>query len=212
MTEEGTTTITEGGEKPARPEWVSVSTDPKARYLGACPGCGVQRMVRKERTGSMCVTCRDSMFSSERRRSRVLEPRQRQKLYSVYNKMRGRCGQIGRVNHSKKYYEDRGIRVCDEWMEDFNKFEAWALANGYEQGKQIDRIDNDLGYDPSNCRFVSALENNRNRRCVKLSPEAASIIRARVASGELQRLIAEDFGISQVAVSRIKRGLMWSEA
>ena len=212
MTEEATTTTTEGGEKPARPEWVSESIDPKASYLGSCPSCGGYRMVRKERMGSMCARCRDSMFSAERRRSSVLEPGQRRRLYGVYSKMLGRCGQAGRVNASKKYYEDRGIRVCGEWAGDFSKFEAWALANGYEPGKQIDRMDNDRGYEPANCRFVSALENNRNRRCVKLSPEAADAIRVRVASGELQRLVAADFGVSQVAVSRIKRGLMWSAA
>ena len=53
--------------------------------------------------------------------------------------------------------------VCDEWL-DFSNFARWALANGYRQGLQIDRIDNARGYSPDNCRWVTRVVQNRNRR------------------------------------------------
>ncbi len=58
-------------------------------------------------------------------------------------------------------YGGRGITVCPEWY-DFSVFAAWALANGYAVGLQIDRIDNDSGYRPDNVRFVTRYVQQRN--------------------------------------------------
>ncbi|MFC9222450.1 hypothetical protein ACFT8W_17180 [Streptomyces hygroscopicus] len=65
-------------------------------------------------------------------------------------------------HRSAHRYSLRGISVCEEWM-DFAIFRDWALANGYMDGKEIDRIDNNLGYNPENCRWVTKLENLDNR-------------------------------------------------
>ncbi|WP_405583894.1 hypothetical protein [Streptomyces sp. NBC_01092] len=56
----------------------------------------------------------------------------------------------------------RGITVCEDWQ-DFTAFRTWALANGYADGKKIDRKDNNRGYSPENCRWVTKLENLANR-------------------------------------------------
>lgn len=65
---------------------------------------------------------------------------------------------------SYQFYGARGISVCSEWANDFLTFRSWALENGYRAGLSIDRIDNDAGYAPSNCRWVSAKEQASNRR------------------------------------------------
>lgn len=62
----------------------------------------------------------------------------------------------------KKYF-GRGIRVCDEWMNDYQKFEGWSLSHGYADGLCIDRMDTRKGYSPENCRWVTLKENARNR-------------------------------------------------
>lgn len=64
---------------------------------------------------------------------------------------------------SYKRYGGRGIRICDEWLNDYNSFEKWCLSNGFQCGLAIDRIDNDGDYSPTNCRFVTLKENNQKR-------------------------------------------------
>jgi hypothetical protein len=79
--------------------------------------------------------------------------------------MKSRC-----ENKNREKYEDygmRGISVCQEWKS-FEAFCKWAHGNGYSPELQIDRINNDAGYAPDNCRFVTPKLNSRNRRNTKM--------------------------------------------
>ena len=83
------------------------------------------------------------------------------KIYSVWTTMKRRC-RSSEDPHCKRYGL-RGITVCDEWKNDFMAFYNWAMANGYREGLQIDRINNDGNYEPNNCRWVTAKEQANNR-------------------------------------------------
>lgn len=85
----------------------------------------------------------------------------RTKLYGVFNGMKQRCSNPRRDSY--KDYGGRGVTVCDEWKNSFEIFRDWSLNNGYKEGLEIDRINNNGSYEPSNCRFVTHKENNRNR-------------------------------------------------
>ena len=82
--------------------------------------------------------------------------------------LRIRSGMISRCynpqNLAYKNYGDRGIIVCNEWLNDKEAFYKWALENGYKQNLQIDRKDCNGNYCPENCHFVTSRENNNNRR------------------------------------------------
>ncbi len=82
------------------------------------------------------------------------------KLYDIWAHMRYRCFNTG--SKAWKWYGGRGIIVCDEWRE-FTAFKEWSLANGYQEGLSIDRIDNNGNYAPYNCQWLSRLENARKR-------------------------------------------------
>lgn len=87
------------------------------------------------------------------------------RIYITRRNMLSRCYNP----HDKRYseYGGRGIKVCDEWKNSFEAFRDWALANGYTDDLTIDRMDTNGDYCPTNCRFITRAENNRNRRCVK---------------------------------------------
>ena len=63
---------------------------------------------------------------------------------------------------SNNRYGGRGIAVCDEWLHNSEAFKSWAIDNGYQLGLEIDRIDNNKGYSPENCRWVTKTQNARN--------------------------------------------------
>lgn len=83
-------------------------------------------------------------------------------LYKRWVQMRQRCND---PNHpSFANYGGRGIKVCTEWEDNAAVFIEWALSNGWEPNLQLDRRDNNKGYSPDNCRFVTQADNLRNRR------------------------------------------------
>lgn len=84
----------------------------------------------------------------------------REKLYNVWIAMKQRCYNSHDANYMR--YGGRGIDVCEEWKNDYGKFRNWCYENGYEQGLDLDRRDNDKGYSPENCRFITHRENLLN--------------------------------------------------
>ncbi len=78
--------------------------------------------------------------------------------YEAWSQMKKRC-----TNPKHKYwhrYGGRGITVCERWQE-FENF--YSDMGDRPEGKQLDRLDNDKGYSPDNCRWVTSKENNNNR-------------------------------------------------
>lgn len=111
-------------------------------------------------------TCGSKEHQAERASSNFAKHKKSNtRLYNIWQKMKQRCSYAG--YHAFNHYGGRGIKVCDEWLHNFQSFYYWAMANGYTDSLSIDRIDNDKGYSPENCRWIPFAEQSRNRRCVK---------------------------------------------
>lgn len=85
------------------------------------------------------------------------------RLHNIWGRMKQRTGnKYDRWHHAD--YQERGITCCDEWRLSFNKFKKWALENGYSPDLTLDRIDNDKGYSPDNCRWADKHTQRVNQR------------------------------------------------
>ena len=84
------------------------------------------------------------------------------RIYRIWQGMKKRCTNPNYEPY--KNYGGRGITICDEWMNDSKAFYKWAIEHGYDDDLQIDRINNDGNYEPSNCRWVTPKVNANNKR------------------------------------------------
>ena len=83
-------------------------------------------------------------------------------LYKTWTSMKTRCRNP--KSPSWERYGGRGIRVCEEWLNDFGSFKDWALSHKYEEGLSIDRIENDGNYCPKNCQWLTLSDNAKKAR------------------------------------------------
>jgi hypothetical protein len=84
------------------------------------------------------------------------------RLYKIFCCMLKRCYNEKASNYER--YGGRGIRICDEWHNNFLTFQKWALSHGYNDNLSIDRINPNDNYYPENCRWVDDTAQTRNRR------------------------------------------------
>ncbi len=82
-------------------------------------------------------------------------------LYEVWRTIKKRC--YLKTNKDYPHYGGRGIRMCDEWKDDYEAFYKWAMSHGYKPGLTVDRISNKRGYSPQNCRLISMKKQAYNR-------------------------------------------------
>jgi len=136
------------------------------RVVEAECDCGVTRMylANSLRTGATTSCgCFQRQNTSEIHTTHGLS---KHPLYLVHQEMLKRCY----IESTKAYkdYGGRGIGVCDEWQSDFISFYNWAVNNGYQTGRSLDRINNDGHYEPSNCRFADRATQSRNKRGTRM--------------------------------------------
>lgn len=84
------------------------------------------------------------------------------RLYRIWTRVKSRCFNSNVSEYDR--YGGRGITICKEWEKSYEAFQEWALNNGYKENLTLDRKDNNGNYEPQNCRWATAKQQNRNRR------------------------------------------------
>lgn len=183
-----------------------------SRWLCRCD-CGNKRTVEahKLRNGDTksCGCYRQERASAAARTHGEGAPGRQTVEYVTWCSMIGRC-----TNPSSDKFADyggRGIKVCDRWRgtDGFSNFLA-DVGRRPGASYSLDRRDNDGDYEPSNVRWATQNQQQRNKRSSKLSNESVARIRELAASGVKQREIADRFGVGQAHISRVVLRKQWA--
>ncbi len=134
--------------------------------------------------------------------------------YIIKTEKHGMCGtptykawarMIQRCNNpnvpSYHYYGGRGIKVCDRWQKSFTAF--YEDMGVRPEGLELDRINNNGNYEPSNCRWITHAENNRNKSNTVLSFKMAERIRKLHKKGIFNKDVAKLLKISTSNVNSV---------
>ncbi len=127
--------------------------------------------------------------------------------YRAWQSIRRRCFDPRHPDYHN--YGGRGILMCDEWR---NCYQAFLAHVGRRPSPKhsIDRINNELGYQPGNMRWATSIEQIVNRRATKLTPEKVRDIRQALAHGERTKDVARRYGVHPVLIYKIAHGERWA--
>lgn len=182
------------------------SYDGKSRWLCECE-CGTIKQVvasslKAKSGGSKSCGC-----YSKDNPSAYKHGLRNTRLYNIWSGMKTRC--YNKRWHAYIHYGGKGINVCSEWKDDCKSFINWALNNGYSEELTIDRIDNSKDYSPINCRWVSRLEQGRNKTTCKLDYAKVKTIKKLLTEGYSNKEISDEFNVSSSTIHKISTGLLW---
>ncbi len=121
--------------------------------------------------------------------------RHRARIYCVWTAMRERCNNPKQIRYDS--YGGRGIKICPEW-DDYAVFLQWMLEQGYRPGLQLDRIDNDDGYYPANCRLCTHTEQMQNRRLPSRHKTGKRYNRTELTPEDIYTIRESDLGYSEL--------------
>lgn len=132
------------------------------RFVGKCSYCDKVGEFWKSnyRSGRLdsCGCNRVNKISQNRRRHGCSS----RKVYLIWRDMIARCSL--NTHHAYASYGGRGIAVCERWLT-FENF--YADMGDRPPGRSLDRIENDKGYSPENCRWATKMEQMYNRRVTR---------------------------------------------
>lgn len=149
--------------------FVGLNKHHSALYLCRCD-CGNEKIINGSdlRSGHIisCGCYKRTRLGKETTIHGLSKLKSYKRILKIRRHMLDRC--YSTKSGKYKNYGARGIKVCDEWKNDFLTFYNWAINNGfnenlYQKEQSLDRIDVNGNYEPSNCRWVDSKTQARNK-------------------------------------------------
>ena len=113
----------------------------------------------KSKTQKSCISCNG--FENKK-------PNRDHKLYRVWADTKNKIAQ-GKDSSHYVSYGSKNITMCEQWYFSYDIFFDWAIKNGWKESLSIDRINNDKGYSPENCRWTDKSTQSSNQRVLRKS-------------------------------------------
>lgn len=160
-----------------------------------CSKCGKQLSVRNDyydRHSKMCLSCGKKGNSNAKKHGGS-----KTHLYAIWTGI-----------FSRKYCQNAGPqkgKVAPEWHE-FKAFQKWATSNGYAEGLSIDRKNNEGGYNPQNCHWITRSENAGKDRFVLTPEKERSILQEYKPRYVTGNMLAKKYKCSRNTICRIVKG------
>jgi hypothetical protein len=135
-----------------------------------------------------------------------IDPVIKKTLHSIHGGAMSRCNNPKDKDFHR--YGAKGVKVCGEWKRAY-EFCIWAMSNGYKKGLTLDRINNDKGYSPDNCRWATIQVQSQNTYRTVLNPALVGLIKKDLESMSGVD-VAIKYGFNKQLISTIKTGKCWS--
>lgn len=169
-------------------------------YLCFCGNIFKTRKSDVKRCATKSCGCLNNKSRAERFTTHGLTNKNK-RLYRIWCAMKIRC--YNENHHSYIRYGACGIYMCKKWLK-FENFYAWSINNGYSDELTIDRIKNEKGYFPSNCRWVTKSIQQLNKKKSFTKKQVISI-RRELKNGDMIKDIAKRYGVGRHTIRTIKQ-------
>lgn len=137
--------------------------DGHALYKGICNECGFERIARYY---DLKVSTRCTHIRIDGEVAFCKTDWNNKRIKEIFHGMKQRC--YNKDEEAYRWYGAKGIKICNEWLDNPKSFEEWSLQNGYNDDLTIDRKNPELDYRPDNCRWITKEFNSKYKSTTSL--------------------------------------------
>lgn len=142
------------------------SNDGHRMFHVKCSECGWETDIQLRHIKFLNQICKHQNSAGQYTTDKAKLKWSNRRIYRIYQGILQRCYNPNEKSYC--WYGAKGIKVCQEWLDNPLSFEKWAILNGYEDNLTIDRIDESKDYSPNNCRWIALSDNAKFKSTTRI--------------------------------------------